>query len=903
MEHLALNSEINSKILTASKWNLIEKPLDESELKRNQMLVNLGESKDFENTLNCDLTCIGDYYYSIVREKLSEHIRFKKIDKKKDNKIKVNKKTKIILDNCLNLLDTKINILISYFSNSILEIDYDFLMKTSNYIELRILILMKFMDIYLKKKNNTELQELLISTKRIYGIIKKYNFNKICNIENFEITVSEQLLIDFKNKIIEIEEKCDCQLYEIANKNPKLIYETKYDSTITDIQLKPYDTQIEVMNIIKNNLLNGFNINLKTIQGGGKTSLILSIIKYITHNKENIKVLFCCSDMLEAIRISVAKIMYNFNVNFGISTGTITSNGKYYYEIKNSWNCPKLEKITSPMEGKTFEETLSYKKAEVCDIIICDYVSTYLLLKESNFKYLLFFDEPTFKTDSISSSLQMLCKILYYTPPRIILSSATLPTLMEMEPFNNYFKSKYENAIISEVKSNKVLIGCNIRNFEGSIITPHDHCNNKMDLQNFLNKILNNPLIGKFYTLTYLINLNEFLKKYLLHIDFKTIENFNHTEVLENILLLFQNICNSEVVDFDEFKNIKCGNNENFNVNYEKILTSDSYKFMGGCLIFDLMPYEFVVNNFYPIVEKIKKKLNISYIGDEYLKYTNSLKIIETKIDNLNKNLNTEEQNYDEEISEINASIKGITFNDIFDIGTIKHLEAFANGKNIDKSMYKLPIVRENININNFNIDDNLKFLLYMGVGIYCVDFNSSYLDCVLDLLSSKKLAYLIADYSFCYGANYQISNVIFNDSLGMNVSINTVCQGIGRTGRHGKTFAGQCFIQTETCNKLKNYFMDENFENIEAININTTFENLKNVKETKTIFKTIDENPKKNEHLKSIKFSINEIIEDKQKPVKIEKKKFNPVGNALNAEVNVDLKNEENLLLNLYKK
>ena len=70
-----------------------------------------------------------------------------------------------------------------------------------------------------------------------------------------------------------------------------------------------------------------------------------------------------------------------------------------------------------------------------------------------------------------------------------------------------------------------------------------------------------------------------------------------------------------------------------------------------------------------------------------------------------------------------------------------------------------------------------------------------------------------------------------------------------------------------------------------------------------KTIFKTIDENPKKNEHLKSIKFSINEIIEDKQKPVKIEKKKFNPFGNALNAEVNVDLKNEENLLLNLYKK
>ena len=111
-----------------------------------------------------------------------------------------------------------------------------------NIIELRIVILMKFIDYYLKKNNLNEIEELSIACTKIYDSINnsKNLFDKICNIEGFNIELSSLLIQDFKLKIDELKEKYNIKLYDIANKRPKLIFETKYDSTISVIKMKPY---------------------------------------------------------------------------------------------------------------------------------------------------------------------------------------------------------------------------------------------------------------------------------------------------------------------------------------------------------------------------------------------------------------------------------------------------------------------------------------------------------------------------------------------------------------------------------------------------------------------------------------------------------------------------------------
>ena len=78
------------------------------------------------------------------------------------------------------------------------------------------------------------------------------------------------------------------------------------------------------------------------------------------------------------------------------------------YEIKNSWICKKIDKVKEPLYDLTIPQTVNYEKIKMDDVIICDYVSTLLMLKENDeiknyekqnnitetksFDYLLFFD-------------------------------------------------------------------------------------------------------------------------------------------------------------------------------------------------------------------------------------------------------------------------------------------------------------------------------------------------------------------------------------------------------------------------------------------------------------------------------------------------------------------------------
>ena len=77
-----------------------------------------------------------------------------------------------------------------------------------------------------------------------------------------------------------------------------------------------------------------------------------------------------------------------------------------------------------------------------------------------------------------------------------------------------------------------------------------------------IGKINNFPLLGKFYTLPFLMNLNNFCIENGCGIDLESIETFEQDSILENILLLLNNICGLESKDnseniFAEFKNIK----------------------------------------------------------------------------------------------------------------------------------------------------------------------------------------------------------------------------------------------------------------------------------------------------------------------------------------------------------
>lgn len=885
------NDIANTQRLSGKKWAIIEKPLDERDSKINQMIMLYGERSAIQseeiNMLSSNLIILGEIYYKQVREKLEKdnililkgHTKLEnktkeeiKLEKEKNAKIEKELKkssNKVRLESISTKLFDQLEFLIEILNGSMKVDEYNNnINKCKEYLEFKIIILMKMINNIIKikisetntKKNqsiDSQIDEIILGSKKILFSLKQNkeinNYKKICSIEHVEFNICDLLINDLECCINDLLVLGEIELYNIANRNPRLIYETIYDNTLPNQRLKLHDSQKEVLNKVKDNIDNGFMILYKTLPGLGKTSMVTGICSYIKdlnsidksrkkickknkksitedNDKKKVRVIFCCSDILESVRMQVLRIAYYFKIKFGVA---ITNKSRDDYKIVNSWNCPN---------------------DDVRELIAADYVSTSLMLKEANEKnnieYLLFFDEPTFLTDNENNrlSLKYLSEILYYLPKRTILSSATLPDRNELDLIVDDFKEKYPDSNIIEVISNKTLTGCFIKDFNSNIIVPHIYCKNIVDLDELVNKIRKFPSIGKFYTLPFLLNFNKYCKSININLNFDDVENFEHDNILENILVLFnkfidyvKNLDSQEEQEqvFNSFINIQVTeiNENNFNsliknetdynkVCFDKLLTKHAYKYIGCCLIADDSPVEFAERHLYDMVEKLKKKMKIESINKVYLAYKNENAKYQAKIDEIESKCKSEEKQ-DERLNKMKQP--KFLFNRALEINTSKHISSFAKYVDqYDTNLLKGEIVYEEVDITEYKISDNIKFLLLMGVGLYSKSLDSEYTSKVIELLEKKQLAYIIADESFTHGVNYPITNIIVTDDFSDNHGINTLLQLIGRTSRIGKSWSGKVYLDDKTTNKIITYFSKSNNYNEERENIINSYEEQK---------------------------------------------------------------------------
>ena len=133
---------------------------------------------------------------------------------------------------------------------------------------------MKIIQYYTKSKKAeiSEVEELVLGSKKILRLLKdikendnnEYSnyFKKICNFDEYDISLSNEMICDLETMINTLGTKYGIKLFDVANTRPKLIFDTKYDETIPNMKLRPYDSQVELSNQIKENISNGFMIFL-----------------------------------------------------------------------------------------------------------------------------------------------------------------------------------------------------------------------------------------------------------------------------------------------------------------------------------------------------------------------------------------------------------------------------------------------------------------------------------------------------------------------------------------------------------------------------------------------------------------------------------------------------------------
>ena len=118
------------------------------------------------------------------------------------------------------------------------------------------------------------------------------------------------------------------------------------------------------------------------------------------------------------------------------------------------------------------------------------------------------------------------------------------------------------------------------------------------------------------------------------------------------------------------------------------------------------------------------------------------------------------------------------------------------------------------------DVDDSLKILLLMGIGVLVQHKSISYMEIMKSLINQQKLYLIIASTDFIYGTNYQFCHGYISQDL-KSMTQEKAIQALGRIGR--KNIQKQYTIRLRSNEMLDTLFLPQN-NKPEITNMNRLF-------------------------------------------------------------------------------
>jgi hypothetical protein len=645
---------------------------------------------------------------------------------------------------------------------------------------------------------------------------------------------SSKLIEDFADIYNRYIEKCEFDILHASVAYPKFFIKTSYDHILPGMAMSPYNSQLQVMDLVKTNKKNGCLIWLNTLTGEGKTSLVVAIAKwalnmrtYRDKDMAKAEVIYCCSEKLKAIRQQVGQYAWNAALPFGIATTESTIDHPSYCKKE----CPRV-------------------------LTIADVETTIQLLlqnlrKENKEKrdYILFFDEPTFTLDKEDSEMIPLLSEIFNVMPRMtIFSTATAPEKEKIPRIEAIFRGMYPESVIQFVTSMRVQIGSEISNFKGSLFLPHSGCQTIEEYKKVVEKIQGNGFLQKCYTAT-IVNgmytmLSRFSKKYPsirltdLESYMKDTEKMNQQSIQTLGLEYLKSVL--EVGDNDLVRNFCKVNYQKESMSFETLCT-DYKTFENQTLIVTENPLDFFDKYMSGYLQTIEKELGTSF-AEMYKEYNKNLDLFlkerEEKLEEFQKSIKAKSADEKdralyEKIQELEMYRPRLSFPEKFIIGSKSYYKE--NKENDEEGIKKREYTSiDRLDLDSLSCQDKHQLGLVVGVGILSKDMSPSYLRKVSELSLKGLLAYVIADDDICYGTNYPIENVIVDECMSTH-SAKTIFQVFARAGRPGKSWRASIFAHDAILEKIRQYVFDRDYIDVETVHMNQALDKVE-IKEIKEI-------------------------------------------------------------------
>ena len=603
---------------------------------------------------------------------------------------------------------------------------------------------------------------------------------------------------------------------------------------------------------------------------------------------ENHKVIFVCAVRHVGISLARSAISIDKRIAFAFGCSSTADIRLHYFaatDYTKDRKSGKIRKVNNSIGDKV-------------DIMICDvrsylYAMYYMLAFNEAKDIITYWDEPTISMDYDTHNLHKIIKKNWKENviPNVVLSSATLPKLHELELTIDDFKTKFitDDGNIPQV-INIVSYDCRktipLIDNNGYIIMPHYLYENYSDILNVVRQCEENMTLLRYIdlkeTANFCIYVEEnkcvpksckFDRNFITvnDIDIQSIKIY-YLKVLKNILPnKWQQVynhfttCRVRKIQVNTSVDLKGNPNKITKLNSlgpgaipenspehqinnvgMYVTTRDAYTLTDG-------PTIFIANNlqniakFYikqsnipsSVMNDIQNKLNMnSEINERINQLEKEIELEENKIaskvkdDSENKIKKTETRQISqlsEQVNNLKHLIKRATIDDMFIPNKLSHLNKWAKGLP-DTSQAFSSSIDDNIVENIMllqDVDDSWKILLLLGIGIFTDHKSSGYTEIMKQLADKQRLYLIIADSDYIYGTNYQFCHGYLGKDLILTQE--KIIQSLGRIGRGNiqQDYTVR-FRDMSQANILFNYL--QFYEKPEVINMNILF-NTKNIR------------------------------------------------------------------------
>ena len=580
--------------------------------------------------------------------------------------------------------------------------------------------------------------------------------------------------------------------YDFIEKNPHLL---KYeDKTL-------FHHQKELYNIFDNTNTIPKLVLYTAPTGTGKTLSPIGL-------SNNYRIIFVCVARHIGLALAKASISMEKKVAFAFGCESAADIRLHYFSAVDYTRNKRSGGI-----GKVDNSVGTNVEIMICDVQSYITAMHYMIAFNQTDKIITYWDEPTITMDYENHDLHSIIHSNWVNNkiPNMVLSCATLPTQYELQPVFHDFQSTFINAEVHTITSYDCRKSISILNKSGYCALPHYLYEDYYNMISCARYCESNKTLLRYFDLREIITFIEYINSNnLIEDDYKIDTYFtgNISDITMNrlkeyyldlLLQVEESDWNTIYTHLNSVKRKKFDLNKN--ATGVSITTSDAYTLTDGPTIF-LADDVDKIGNFYiqqtniqpsvfeTILSRITKNADIikriEYLEGEILsKEVKNDNYSESKVVRDSGRLCKESEEWANEINKLRKEIKLVTLDSAYVPNTRPHQSRWSPDGEIHENAFVSNI--DDITskeIMQLNIDNHLKVLLLLGIGMFIDNPNIAYMEIMKRLADEQKLFIIIASSDYIYGTNYQFCHGFIGKDL-TNMTPQKTLQAMGRIGRN----------------------------------------------------------------------------------------------------------------------